>query len=47
MRIITYTHARNNLAKTMDSVVEDCAPVAISRQKGDPVVMSRSLNMSR
>ena len=39
MRIITYTHARNNLAKTMDSVVEDCAPVAISRQKGDPVVM--------
>ena len=39
MRIITYTHARNNLAKTIDSVIEDQEPVAISRQKGDPVVL--------
>jgi antitoxin YefM len=39
MRIISYTHARNNLAKTIDSVVADHAPVVISRQKGEPVVM--------
>ena len=30
---------RKNLAKTMDSVVEHCAPVAISHQTGDAVVM--------
>lgn len=39
MRIISYTHARNHLAKTIDSVVADRAPVAISRQKGEPVVL--------
>lgn len=39
MRIVSYTNARNNLAKTIDSVVADCAPVAITRQRGEPVVM--------
>jgi antitoxin YefM len=39
VRIVTYTHARNNLAKTIDSVLADQAPVAISRQNGDPVVL--------
>ena len=39
MRIISHTYARNNLAKIMASVVEDCEPVAISRPNGDPVVM--------
>ncbi len=39
MRIVSYTHARNNLAKMIKSVVDDCAPVAITRQIGEPVVM--------
>ena len=39
MRIVSYTNARNNLAKTIDSVVADCAPVTITRQSGEPVVM--------
>lgn len=39
MRIITYSHARANLAKTIASVVDDRAPVAISRQKGEPVIL--------
>ncbi len=39
MRIVSYTNARNNLAKTLDSVVADRAPVAITRQRGEPVVM--------
>jgi antitoxin YefM len=36
---ITYTDARNNLAKTMDKVNDDHAPVIITRQNGRPVVM--------
>ena len=39
MDAITYTAARNNLAKTMDRVAEDHAPVLITRQTGAPVVM--------
>ena len=39
MRIVSYTHARNNLAKMIKSVVADCEPVAITRQHGEPVVM--------
>lgn len=39
MRIVSYTHARSNLAKMIKSVVDDCAPVAITRQSGEPVVM--------
>lgn len=39
MEAITYTDARNNLAKTMDKVNDDHAPVIITRQNGRPVVM--------
>jgi len=36
---ITYTEARNNLAKTMDRVNENHEPVIITRHKGSAVVM--------
>jgi antitoxin YefM len=39
MEAITYTEARNNLARTMDKVNDDHAPIIITRQNGQPVVM--------
>lgn len=36
---ISYTAARNNLAKTMDEVHDNHEPVLITRQKGPSVVM--------
>jgi antitoxin YefM len=39
MKTLSYTAARNNLAKTMDQVAEDHAPVLITRQTGAPVVL--------
>jgi antitoxin YefM len=39
MDAITYTEARNNLARTMDKVNDDHAPIIITRQNGQPVVM--------
>lgn len=39
MEAITYTEARNNLARIMDKVNDDHAPIIITRQKGRPVVM--------
>jgi antitoxin YefM len=39
MDAVTYTYTRNNLAATMDKVVADHAPVIITRQNGEPVVM--------
>ncbi|MGH6872777.1 MAG: type II toxin-antitoxin system Phd/YefM family antitoxin [Rhizomicrobium sp.] len=33
MSIVTYSYARQNLAKLMDEVERDCAPVFISRQR--------------
>jgi antitoxin YefM len=39
MDAITYTEARNNLAKTMDKVNDNHAPIIITRQNGQPVVM--------
>lgn len=39
MRTITYTAARNRLAKTMDEVGRDHAPVIITRQKGGSAVL--------
>lgn len=39
MEAITYTEARNNLARTMDKVNDDHAPVIITRQNGRAVVM--------
>ncbi len=39
MDVLTYSDTRANLKAVMDRVVEDHAPVVISRQNGKPVVM--------
>ncbi|MGB0662256.1 MAG: type II toxin-antitoxin system Phd/YefM family antitoxin [Pontibacterium sp.] len=39
MDAISYTAARANLAKTMEKVCEDHAPVIITRKSESPVVM--------
>ena len=39
MNVVTYTDARANLKAVMDSVVEDCTPTIVTRQRGEPVVM--------
>lgn len=39
MDAITYTKARKNFAKVMNSVCDDHAPIIITRQNSDPVVM--------
>ncbi|CAN5289097.1 YoeB-YefM toxin-antitoxin system antitoxin YefM [soil metagenome] len=39
MRAITYTAARENLAATIDRVCEDNAPVVITRNRDQAVVM--------
>ena len=39
MKAITYTAARQNLAKTMEKVCNDHMPVIIARKKSDSVVM--------
>ena len=39
MDAITYTQARKNFAKTMNSVCEDHKPLIITRQNQAPVVM--------
>ena len=39
MNSIPYTHARNNLAKSMAQVCDDHAPVIITRKNRDSVVM--------
>lgn len=39
MDAINYTHAREHLAATMDRVCNDHAPVIVTRQKGQAVVM--------
>ena len=39
MNAISYTAARNNLAKTMDKVNDDHAPVLITRQNGLTAVL--------
>jgi antitoxin YefM len=39
MDAISYTAIRKNLAKTMDRVCKDHAPVIITRQNAGPVVM--------
>jgi antitoxin YefM len=39
MNAISYTRARNDLAKTMDRVVQDHEPIIITRQKGESVVL--------
>ena len=39
MEAITYTHARRQLAKTMEKVCEDHAPILITRQDQASVVI--------
>jgi antitoxin YefM len=39
MEAVTYTQARKNFAKTMNSVCDDHAPLIITRQNEKPVVM--------
>ena len=43
MKAISYTHARNNLAKTMDKAIDDHAPIIITR-KNDRAVVLMSLD---
>ena len=39
MKAITYTAARQNLAKTMENVCNDHAPVIVTRKATDSVVI--------
>ena len=39
MEAISYTNARQNLAKTMEKVCQDHSPVIITRKKNDSVVI--------
>lgn len=39
MDVLTFTDTRQNLKDVMDKVVNDHAPVLITRQKAEPVVM--------
>ena len=39
MKAITYTAARQNLAKTMEGVCKDHSPVIITRKTNDSVVI--------
>jgi len=39
MDAITYTNARQNLARTMEKVCQDHSPVIITRKKNDSVVI--------
>ena len=39
MKAITYTAARQNLAKTMECVCKDHAPVIVTRKSTDSVVI--------
>ncbi|CAB5080893.1 YefM protein (antitoxin to YoeB) [Olavius algarvensis associated proteobacterium Delta 3] len=39
MEAISYTKARQNLAKTMEKVCQDHSPVIITRKQNDSVVM--------
>mgnify|MGYP000079585026 CR=1 FL=1 len=39
MKSITYSHARQNLAKVMERAVSDRLPVIVTRAKNDSVVI--------
>jgi len=39
MRAISYSEARENLKSVIDSVVADCTPIAITRQRGEGAVL--------
>jgi antitoxin YefM len=40
MGYVSYTELRQNLNKHLDSVCENRAPLVVTRQSGEPVVMS-------
>jgi antitoxin YefM len=44
MRTTSYSELRRNLAATLDSVVEDHAPVIITRDRGKPAAVLISLD---
>ena len=39
MKAMTYTHARQNLAKTMEKVCQDHSPIIVTRKTTDSVVI--------
>ena len=39
MEAVSYSHTRQHLADIMNKVTEDRAPILITRQNGNPVVM--------
>ncbi len=39
MRTINFSHTRQNLASTFDSVVDNCMPVIVTRQNKESVVI--------
>ena len=39
MKTINFSHTRQNLASTFDSVVDNCTPVVVTRQNKEPVVI--------
>ena len=39
MKAVTYTTARQNLAKTMEEVCEDHSPIIVTRKKNQSVVI--------
>lgn len=39
MQTVSYTEARDNLKRLMDKAVSDRAPILITRQRGENVVM--------
>jgi antitoxin YefM len=39
MQTVSYTEARDNLKKVMDKATSDRAPILITRQRGENVVM--------
>ena len=39
MDVLSYSETRANLKQVMDRVIDDCAPVIITRQKAKAVVM--------
>ena len=39
MKAVTYTNARQNLAKTMDKVCQDHSPIIVTRKTTDSVVI--------
>jgi len=43
MRTISYSEFRRNLSATLDSVIDDHAPVIITRDRGKPAAVLMSL----